>query len=68
MLYLKFQLPKADLFVWEEFPSILPKDPYVSAKISSLVLQSYLVSIINQTYGSGQVGIVGFSFLLWKMP
>jgi len=31
-----------------EFPGILPKDPYVSTKISLLLFQSYLVSLLNQ--------------------
>ncbi len=50
-----FQLPKADLYFWEEFPAIMSKDPYVTAKISSLLLQSYLVALINQNSSTKQV-------------
>jgi hypothetical protein len=52
------KLPKADLYVWEELPRLLPKDPYVSAKMGVAVFQSYLVAILNQNSDSKQVGYV----------
>lgn len=42
------------MYLWEEVPSILPKDPYVSSKISLLAFQSYLVAIINQSSAAKQ--------------
>ena len=41
-------LPSADLYVFEDSPSIMQKDPHALTKMHQLLLQTALVALLNE--------------------